>query len=109
MAMLALFSHSFRFQNWKNQSILSTNWQIRPMFICSLSSAPNFPTDLEIVKCVFFYIKLAHFIVLKQAATKGTEKLIGDSLRANPSNLIANLGEVKPKLMIGHYAFSYVS
>ena len=54
-------------------------------------------------------MKLAHFIVLKQAATNGTEKLIGDSLRANPSNLIANLGEVKPKLMTGHYAFSYVS
>ena len=43
-----------------------------------------------------------------QAAINETEKLIGDSLRAHPENLFANIQEVKPKLMTGHYAFAYV-
>jgi hypothetical protein len=35
--------------------------------------------------------------------------MIGDSLRANPENRIANLGQVKEKLIKGTYAFTYVS
>ena len=34
--------------------------------------------------------------------------MIGDSLRANPSNLISTLGEAKAKLMTGKYAFTFV-
>lgn len=46
--------------------------------------------------------------VVNQKATSGPEKLIGDTLRENPSNLIANLRNVKEKLLTGNYAFTYV-
>ena len=55
-----------------------------------------------------FRIKFCIFH-LQKAATSGPEKVIGDSLRNNPDNLITNLGEVKAKLITGRYAFSYVS
>ena len=38
----------------------------------------------------------------------GTDKLIGDSLRAHPENLFSTLQEAKLKLMKGNYALTYV-
>ena len=46
---------------------------------------------------------------MNQNATYGPEKLIGDTLRENPDNLISHLQEVKAKLTTGKYAFAYVS
>ena len=43
-----------------------------------------------------------------KSATSGPEKVIGDSLRANPENLIQNLKQVKDKLITGRYVFTYV-
>ena len=58
-----------------------------------------------IYKCVLLFINSKHKI---KSATSGPESVIGDSFRANPSNLISVLGEAKEKLKTGKYAFSYV-
>lgn len=54
------------------------------------------------------YYHLLKILISIKRATNGAEKIIGDSLRANPENLIANLGQVKQKLVKGTYAFTYV-
>ena len=48
-----------------------------------------------------------NFLQLKNATT-GHEKIIGDSLRANPDSLVNNVPEAVEKLKTGSYAFSYV-
>ena len=47
-------------------------------------------------------------IELIQNAESGPEKIIGDSLRANPDNLVPNLQNVKEMLLTGNYAFAFV-
>ena len=47
------------------------------------------------------------FIILKNA-TEGRDKIIGDSFRKEPSNLISTIDEAETKLMTGQYAFVYV-
>ena len=43
-----------------------------------------------------------------QNATSGFEKVLGDSLRANPDSFVKNLMEAKTKLLTGHYAYPHV-
>ena len=43
-----------------------------------------------------------------KGATSGVEKIIGDSLRANPGNSFSTLIEAKQKLVNGSYALIYV-
>ena len=52
-------------------------------------------------KCLFYLI----FI---KSATSGAEKIIGDSLRANPGNSFSTLVEAKQKLVTGSYALIFV-
>ena len=47
--------------------------------------------------------------LIHQAATKGAEKMIGDSLRSNPQNSVGPIVEVKERLKSGRYAYSIVS
>ncbi len=55
----------------------------------------------------FIFLNL-YKILTRKAAASGTEKVIGDSLRANPDNLIQNLKQVKDKLATGRYVFAFV-
>jgi len=41
-------------------------------------------------------------------AKGGPEKKLGDSLRANPGNMISSLKQIQPKLMTGSFAFPWV-
>ena len=76
-------------------------------------------TDLAIQLLVIYWILnplLDHHIgtdynirLCIQNASNGYEKVIGDSLRANPKNLVSNFKQVKEKLATGHYAFPFVS
>ena len=44
-----------------------------------------------------------------QNAANGSEKLIGDSLRANPDNLITSLKDLDKRMMTGCCAFTFVN
>ena len=47
-------------------------------------------------------------MIFIKEAKNGTDKIIGDTLRANPENLVPNLKEAKKKLTNGTHAFTFV-
>jgi len=55
-----------------------------------------------------YYVSSYEILKFTQDAKNGTEKVIGDTLRANPDNLVPNVKEAKKKLMNGTYAFTFV-
>ena len=58
-----------------------------------------------------FFVITKHDVVffMWQNAANGSEKLIGDSLRANPDNLITSLKDLDKRMMTGCCAFTFVN
>ena len=57
-----------------------------------------------------FALKVTIITVRSKTATNGTEKMIGDSLRTQPGNIVSSPKEAKKKLMANSfYAFTFVS
>ena len=52
--------------------------------------------------------KFIYFLFDFLSASSGVEKMIGDSLRANPENSFSTMAEAKKKLSTGYYALIYV-